>query len=54
MITAAEVGAQVALVCNLVDVAQKQARQLRSMTSVPVDLYHARFCYQHRHKRNWR
>jgi CRISPR-associated endonuclease/helicase Cas3 len=51
MITAAEAGAQVAVVCNLVDVAQGLARGLRDMTSVPVDLFHARYCYRHRQEK---
>lgn len=48
IIGAAETGAQVAIVCNLVDDAQKLARRLRSKTELPVDLFHARFCYTHR------
>lgn len=48
MIAAAKAGAQVAIVCNLVDVAQGVARELRMLTDVQVDLFHARYCYAHR------
>lgn len=47
-VAAAEAGVQVAIICNLVDVAQVLARELRLKTSVPVDLFHARYCYVHR------
>lgn len=43
MIAAAEAGAQVAVVCNLVDVAQSLFEQLRERTTTQVDLFHARF-----------
>ncbi|MGR6034460.1 MAG: CRISPR-associated helicase/endonuclease Cas3 [Candidatus Nitrosoglobus sp.] len=43
LIAAASVGAQVAVICNLVDDAQRLARQLRAQTDIPVDLFHARF-----------
>lgn len=43
MIQAAKEGAQVVLICNLVDVAQKSAKRLRQMTDVNVDLFHARY-----------
>ena len=48
VVAAAETGAQVAIVCNLVDVAQGLARTLRAMTDLLVDLFHARYCYSHR------
>jgi CRISPR-associated endonuclease/helicase Cas3 len=51
MIAAAAAGAQVAVVCNLVDVAQGLARKLRSLTSTPVDLFHARYCYRDRQEK---
>jgi CRISPR-associated endonuclease/helicase Cas3 len=51
IIAAAEAGAQVAIICNLVDVAQGLARELRRMTSVAVDLFHARYCYSHRREK---
>ena len=43
MIDAAEQGAQVVFICNLVDVAQMLAKQLRVKSNVTVDLFHARF-----------
>lgn len=51
VVMAADTGAQVAIVCNLVDVAQRLADTLRSMTSLPVDLFHARYCYTHRQEK---
>jgi CRISPR-associated endonuclease/helicase Cas3 len=54
MVEAAEQGAQVALVCNLVDVAQRLARALRGLTGLPVDLFHARYCYTHRQRKEKR
>ena len=54
IIAAAETGAQVAIVCNLVDVAQKLARALRDMTGLPVDLFHARYCFSHRRRKEKR
>jgi len=43
MIDAAEQGAQVVFICNLVDVAQALAKQLRMKKDVKVDLFHARY-----------
>jgi len=51
IVMAADAGAQVAIVCNLVDVAQRLASTLRCMTSLPVDLFHARYCYIHRQEK---
>lgn len=51
MVQAAESGTQVALVCNLVAVAQNIARKLRSITTLPVELFHARFCFRHRQEK---
>ncbi|HOH80711.1 MAG TPA: CRISPR-associated helicase/endonuclease Cas3 [Methanoregulaceae archaeon] len=51
VVDAAERGAQVAVVCNMVITAQAVARKLRSMTSKPVDLFHARYCYAHRREK---
>lgn len=51
---AAEAGAQVALICNMVDVAQELARKLRGRTRSPVDLFHARYCYIHRQRKEKR
>jgi CRISPR-associated endonuclease/helicase Cas3 len=48
IIQAAEQGAQVAIICNLVDVAQRLARSLRQLSSVPVDIFHARYCLHDR------
>ena len=54
IVMAADAGAQVAIVCNLVDVAQRLASTLRCMTSLPVDLFHARYCYVHRQRKEKR
>lgn len=54
IVAAAEIGAQVAIVCNLVDVAQRLARTLSDMTSMPVDLFHARYCFTHRQRKEKR
>ena len=54
IVAAAASGAQVAIVCNLVDVAQRLARKLRDMTSMPVDLFHARYCFTHRQRKEKR
>lgn len=44
ILDAARAGARVAVVCNLVDHAQRLARLLRQMADdVPVDLFHARY-----------
>lgn len=51
VVAAAEAGAQVAIVCNLVNTAQGLTRTLRAMTSLPVDLFHARYCYCHRREK---
>lgn len=51
IIEAAEAGAQVAIVCNLVDDAQQIAKKLREKTRLSVDLFHARFCYKHRQEK---
>ena len=48
MLAAAEAGAQVAVVCNLVDVAQALADSLRETSTVQVDLFHARFRFMDR------
>lgn len=45
LIAAAEQGAQVVFICNLVDVAQTLAKQLQSQSDVTVDLFHARYRY---------
>ena len=51
IVAAAEAGAQVAVVCNLVDDAQRLTRRLRTRTELPVDLFHARFCFMHRQEK---
>lgn len=51
IIEAAEQGAQVAIICNLVDVAQQLARDLQRLTALPVDIFHARYCLHDRQKK---
>ncbi len=51
IINAAEQGAQVAIICNVVDVAQQLARDLQEMAAVPVDIFHARYCLHDRQKK---
>jgi CRISPR-associated endonuclease/helicase Cas3 len=51
VIAAAKAGARVAIVCNLVNDAQRLARTLRSATDIPVDLFHARFRFIDRQAR---
>ncbi len=51
IISAAEQGAQVAIICNLVDVAQVLARHLQAQTTVPVDIFHARYSLTDRQKK---
>ncbi|MEN8205524.1 MAG: CRISPR-associated helicase/endonuclease Cas3 [Pseudomonadota bacterium] len=53
IISAAEDGAQVAIICNLVDVAQQLAKQLQAMVEqrrlgIETDIFHARYCLTHR------
>ncbi len=48
MIAAAEAGANVVLICNLVADAQTLARQLSELTALPVDLFHSRFRFKDR------
>lgn len=43
MIAAAQAGAQVCLICNLVDIAQRVYQQLCSSTALEVILFHSRF-----------
>ncbi|AKB58138.1 CRISPR-associated helicase Cas3, protein [Methanosarcina barkeri 227] len=45
IVQAAENGAKVGIVCNLVDDAQRYAHILSEMTSVPVDIFHSRYRY---------
>lgn len=48
IVAAAEAGARVAVVVNLVDVAQRVVRQLRKRTTLPVDIFHARYRFTDR------
>lgn len=48
VIHAAEAGARVVIICNLVDNAQQLARQLGQKTITPVDLFHARYRFTDR------
>lgn len=48
MIAAAQAGAQVCLICNLVDVAQQVYQQLCASTELQVILFHSRFTLNNR------
>jgi len=50
IVQAAEQGAKVALICNLVSDAQHFAQQLAALTTIPVDLFHSRFRFIDRQK----
>ena len=51
MITKAEAGAMVAVVCNLVPDAQALCDKLAKRTDIPVDLFHSRFRFRDRMER---
>lgn len=51
VIAAAESGARVAVVMNLVDDAQRLARELRGKTTIDVDVFHARYRFMDRQKK---
>lgn len=51
VVAAAEAGARVAVVVNLVDMAQHLARRLSERTKLPVDLFHARFRFLDRQEK---
>lgn len=51
IVAAAELGALVVVVMNLVDDAQRLARVLRDRTSQPVDVFHARYRFRDRQKK---
>lgn len=51
IIAAAESGARVAVVMNLVDDAQRLARLLRGKTTIVVDVFHARYRFMDRQKK---
>ncbi|MBF2054438.1 MAG: CRISPR-associated helicase/endonuclease Cas3 [Candidatus Sericytochromatia bacterium] len=48
IVRAAESGAIIAVICNLVDDALAVYQQIKRQTHLPVDLFHARFCLQDR------
>ncbi|MBI3371761.1 MAG: CRISPR-associated helicase/endonuclease Cas3 [Betaproteobacteria bacterium] len=51
MLSAAESGARIAVVVNLVDDAQRLTRILRDRTALPVDVFHARYRFRDRQQR---
>ena len=51
IVAAAECGALVAVVMNLVDDAQRVARLLRGRTALPVDVFHARYRFTDRQQK---
>ncbi|MDP1698374.1 MAG: CRISPR-associated helicase/endonuclease Cas3 [Xanthomonadaceae bacterium] len=51
IVAAAENGALVAVVVNLVDDAQRLARALRDLTSIEVDIFHARYRFTDRQEK---
>lgn len=51
IVSAAESGALVAVVMNLVDDAQRLARLLRDRTELPVDVFHARYRFMDRQQK---
>lgn len=53
ILSAAEQGAQIAVICNLVDVAQNLTRKLQEQRDekqldIDIGIFHARYCLQHR------
>ncbi len=48
MVAAAKAGALVGFVANVVDVAQRLARELRELTTLEVDIFHARYRFRDR------
>lgn len=48
IVAAAEAGALVGFVANVVDVAQRLARELRELTTLDVDIFHARYRFRDR------
>jgi len=50
IVQAAEQGAKVAVICNLVADAQVIAQQLVGLTTIPIDLFHSRFRFVDRQK----
>lgn len=51
LIDAAKVGAKVAVICNLVADAQALAQRLRAMTGLPVEIFHSRYRFLDRQKK---
>jgi CRISPR-associated endonuclease/helicase Cas3 len=51
IIEAAKAGARVAVICNLVDDAQFLAQKLREHTQLPVDIFHARYRFLDRQRK---
>ena len=51
IVSAADSGALVAVVMNLVDDAQRLARLLRDRTALPVDVFHARYRFRDRQQK---
>ncbi len=51
IVAAAEAGARVAVILNLVDAAQATARRLREKTTLPVDIFHARYRFLDRREK---
>ena len=51
IVAAAQAGARVAVVCNLVDAAQCLTRALRDRANVPVDVFHARYRFEDRQRK---
>lgn len=51
IVSAAEVGAMVAVIVNLVDDAQRLARMLRERTQIVVDVFHARYRFADRQEK---
>jgi len=51
IVAAAEAGALVGFVANVVDVAQRLTRELRALTTIDVDIFHARYRFRDRQDR---
>lgn len=51
MVSAAESGARVAVIVNLVDDAQRLTRMLRDRAALPVDVFHARYRFMDRQQK---
>jgi len=51
IVAAAEAGALVGFVANVVDVAQRLARELRELTTLDVDIFHARYRFRDRQEK---